>query len=560
MSSTTNVQSYLPYVFRPVHAYSNGAYSTTFNISNIDALTVGTATINRMNIGDSNLNVYIGNNAGNLPSNATLFATYYNTSIGNSAGAGISNASNSEFIGYLCGNSAKFITNTFVGGAFAAGVGASANSASNIANSVLIGTSNSVGLSNVSNTISIGGNTLGAGSWSVYLGTSNGTSSTGSSNIIIGSASGYGITGSNNLLIGNNLCPTSSTSFTATVAANVVTCTTSTATGVVIGQSVVISGLVPIGFNGTAIVTSTPTSTSFTYSNATTGSLSTSTGAVAVGLAPYTIFNANYNGTTITATTISCNVPATMSNKFFIGSGQTALIAGDFSTGVTAIGTTNTNANSYTYPYTPLGAGTLSLDVVGSVRVQNGISIGRDPGQYQLDVNGQFRVTDGYGQIAMSNMYDGSTNTSGASNASFVEMKSVVGGGSMTLALSGAAVISGQVQSAGYWSLQSGSTGFIYSSTSGAGASNVLSNVIKTNGLMVITLISSSSTIYASANYIVTNKNSGGTLAAVSTIGSSTLVVNTASIVSPPTITFVNSAGSSNDVTYFYNITFFPIG
>jgi hypothetical protein len=249
-----------------------------------------------------------------------------------------------------------------------------------------------------------------------------------------------------------------------------------------------------------------------------------------------------------------------MSNKFFIGSGQTALIAGDFSTGVTAIGTTNTNANSYTYPYTPLGAGTLSLDVVGSVRVQNGISIGRDPGQYQLDVNGQFRVTDGYGQIAMSNMYDGSTNTSGASNASFVEMKSVVGGGSMTLALSGAAVISGQVQSAGYWSLQSGSTGFIYSSTSGAGASNVLSNVIKTNGLMVITLISSSSTIYASANYIVTNKNSGGTLAAVSTIGSSTLVVNTASIVSPPTITFVNSAGSSNDVTYFYNITFFPIG
>jgi hypothetical protein len=247
-----------------------------------------------------------------------------------------------------------------------------------------------------------------------------------------------------------------------------------------------------------------------------------------------------------------------MSNKFFIGSGQTALIAGDFSTGVTAIGTTNTNANSYTYPYTPLGAGTLSLDVVGSVRVQNAISIGRDPGQYQLDVNGQFRVTDGYGQIAMSNMYDGSTNTSGASNASFVEMKSVVGGGSMTLALSGAAVISGQVQSAGYWSLQSGSTGFTYPSTSPT-ASNVLTNVIKTNGLMVITLISSLST-YASANYIVTNKNSGGTLVAASTIGSSTLVVNTAISVSPPTITFVNSAGSDGTVTYFYNITFFPIG
>jgi hypothetical protein len=275
-------------------------------------------------------------------------------------------------------------------------------------------------------------------------------------------------------------------------------------------------------------------------------------------LAPYAIFNSNYNGTTITATTISCNVPATISNKFFIGSGQTALIAGDFSTGVTAIGTTNTNANSYTYPYTPLGAGTLSLDVVGSVRVQNGISIGRDPGQYQLDVNGQFRVTDGYGQIAMSNKYDGATNTSGASTASFVEMKSVIGGGSMTLALNGPAIITGQVQSAGYWSLQSGSNGFFYSSSSSS-ASNVLTNVIKTNCLMVITLMNSTSG-YAAANYIVYNSNSGGTLTASSTIGAATLTVAGSIVVSPPTITFVNTASSATNIPYFYNITFFPIG
>jgi hypothetical protein len=275
-------------------------------------------------------------------------------------------------------------------------------------------------------------------------------------------------------------------------------------------------------------------------------------------LAPYVIFNSNYNGTTITATTITCNVPATISNKFFVGSGQTALIAGDFSTGVIAVGTTNTNVNSYTYPYTPLGAGVVSLDVVGSARVQNGISIGRDPGQYQLDVNGQFRVTDGYGQIAMSNMYDGSTNTSGASTASFVEMKSVIGGGSMTLALSGAAVISGQVQSAGYWSLQSGSTGFFYPSSS-ASASNVLTNVIKTNCLMVITLMNSTAG-YAAANYIVYNSNSGGTLVAASTIGAATLTVAGSISVSPPTITFINTASSASNIPYFYNITFFPIG
>ena len=206
MSSTSNVQSYLPYVFRPVYTWTGSNFSTTFNVSNVDTVSAGTAAFGRLTIGDSNQNVYVGNNVGNAPSNATAFVTYYNTAVGTSAAAGISNASNSEFFGYLAGNSGKAVYNTIIVGMNAGGLSGT-NSISNITNSILIGTSNSTGLSNVSNTISIGGNAGGGGSSNIFIGTSNGIGAAGSSNIVIGSSSGSNMSGTGNVIVGNGVYP-----------------------------------------------------------------------------------------------------------------------------------------------------------------------------------------------------------------------------------------------------------------------------------------------------------------------------------------------------------------
>ena len=54
-------------------------------------------------------------------------------------------------------------------------------------------------------------------------------------------------------------------------AAGVATITTGTAHGFTIGTNVVISGVTPLGYNGTYTILSVPTTTTFTYANATTG-------------------------------------------------------------------------------------------------------------------------------------------------------------------------------------------------------------------------------------------------------------------------------------------------
>jgi hypothetical protein len=320
-----------------------------------------------MNIGDSNQNVYIGSNAGNAPSNATAFVTYYNTAAGISAGAGISNVSNSEFFGYLAGNSAKFVSNTVVIGGNAGGLDVLSNSVANIYNSVLIGTSNSRGLSNVSNTISIGGNGGGGGSSNVFIGTSNGIGAAGSSNLVIGCGSGSNMTGTRNVVIGTTVYP--------------------------------------------------------------------------ANLPAYS----DINGTTYT-------VPTDMSNKFFLGSGSNVLAAGDFSKGVLVIGSTNTNSWSYKKDYPTQTIANISLDVYNYARFQNGISIGRDPGEYTLDVNGQFRVSDGVGQIKTTTV---------ATNSYLDIQPAETSTGPMTLRLTGNMNVSGAngangiVSAPGYCSFQS---------------------------------------------------------------------------------------------------------
>lgn len=180
MSSTTNVQSYLPYVFRPVYTWTGSNFTTTFNLSNIDTLSVRAAKFGVIYAGDISNNVYIGSNTGNAPAVVANCNASSNTAIGISSAAALSGSSNSEFIGFQAGSVGKVICNTVVIGESAA------LSNSNVSNSILIGTSNSAGLSNILTTISIGGNAGATGTSNIFIGSSNGIGMLGSSNVFIG--------------------------------------------------------------------------------------------------------------------------------------------------------------------------------------------------------------------------------------------------------------------------------------------------------------------------------------------------------------------------------------
>ena len=180
MSSTTNVQSYLPYVFRPVYTWTGSNFTTTFNLSNIDTLSVRAAKFGVIYAGDISNNVYIGSNTGNPPAVVGGCNASSNTAIGISSASALSGSSNSEFVGFQAGSVGRVICNTVVIGESAA------LSNSNVSNSVLVGTSNSLGLSNIFTTISIGGNAGGTGTSNIFIGSSNGIGMTGSSNVIVG--------------------------------------------------------------------------------------------------------------------------------------------------------------------------------------------------------------------------------------------------------------------------------------------------------------------------------------------------------------------------------------
>lgn len=455
MSSTTNVQSYLPYVFRPVYTWNSntGAFSTQFNMSNVDTLTVNTARFGVIYAGDSSNNVYLGNNTGNLPAFAATCNTAGNTAVGIGAAAAISNSSNSEFVGFQAGGVAKSVYNTIV-------IGASAGlSNSNVSNTILIGTSNSISLSNISNTICIGGNAGG----------------TGNSNIFIGSSNGIGMIGSSNVLIGN--------------------------------------------------------------------------GVNLANIPGYTLVDGVTPGPSF----------ANQSNLFMVGSSSKVLIAGNFLTGVVAIGSTNTNANvcnagignsliSSTVP-------NLTLDVSKWMRVQNGLAIGCDPNNgFTLDSVGSFRAQDGYGQIYMSNMFDiGDGNGAVTSNA-VVSINSLVTGGTMTLDVTGTirastAKVSGQVSAAGYSSVQSGSNGVLLQQ----GGTTAIP--LKNNSFAVVSVYNSAATpVCYTATYAV--YNSSVSPITISQASSTTLTYSVT-----PTASLVTISNSfAGAVTFFYNVTFFPIG
>jgi len=478
MSTTTNTQSFLPYIFRPSYAYTSTGFNTSFNIRNIDTVTANALTVGQLQVGDSNSNMYIGSStvasANILTNNNTS-----NTIIGVNAGLGISNTTGLESVGFGSGQNANYVTtSSFVGQSAGCNantilnslfMGANAGSNSkNLSNSLFIGAGAGAYNLNASNVIAIG---VGA---AAYLPTLSPTpnypyTSVGSSNIFIGTSNGVGLTGTNNVIIGHSV---NSTTFSSN---------------------------------------------------------------------PY------YNSGSISPLYVLPN----FSNKLYIGSGSNILMTGDFTTGCISIGTPNatpysvfsTTTGSVT-TWNPLTLG-LQLEVKKYARIGNGLGIGIDPGYYTLDVNGQFRVSDGSGLIALSNKYDGVTNTTGAATASYVEMKPVSGG---TMVLD----VTGQINARnGVYSIQSGSNGVTVPAT---GSSLTLSNVLPTmkngsnwTGGVVGFLMASASQYYA-AQFAVLNGVQGGLYASSTNLifsisGSNIVISNT-------------SASSLTGVVY--NFTLYP--
>lgn len=122
MSSTRNSQNLLTNVFRPTYVYTDGSGFTAGVVAtNLKTLDVPTVRTNILDIGDDGSNVYLGTNAGVLYStNAT------NTNVsafGVNAAAGISNVSNSVFIGTAAGLGMTNATDTTVIGANDAVIG-----------------------------------------------------------------------------------------------------------------------------------------------------------------------------------------------------------------------------------------------------------------------------------------------------------------------------------------------------------------------------------------------------------------------------------------------------
>lgn len=154
MSSTTGFQNLLVNVFRPVYTYD--ATTTTFTpkleMSNIDTYSGNTVSVFTAAVGDANSNVYVGSNAGN--SYLTLKACRYVSAFGYGAAEGISNVSNSVFVGFNAGTGAAGATNNVIIGDNATGNGFSnvrigSSSSGTGSSNVSIGAStNSVGYSN----------------------------------------------------------------------------------------------------------------------------------------------------------------------------------------------------------------------------------------------------------------------------------------------------------------------------------------------------------------------------------------------------------------------------
>jgi len=276
MSSTSNVQAYLTSVFRPVYTYTSATsnFATQLDLSNVNTVTANLVECIRIDVSDSNSNVFVGTNSGINFLN--LQACYSNTTLGYGTGGLMSNTSNVVAVGI---NTAAGVTNT--------------------TNSLFIGKNvgpGSIGLSACLWLDPTGGGGAGnASSNTIAIGASTGV--VGSSNIWIGTNAGNSNTGVGNIILGHSM---------------------------------------PI---------SAPT---------------------------------DY--------------------QLQIGVGSNVLIAGDISQNAVAIGKADATMQYIDGDGRVPG---LVLDVSGYARIAQGLAIGMDPLQSTLDVNGTFRVDDGYGILSL---------------------------------------------------------------------------------------------------------------------------------------------------------------
>jgi hypothetical protein len=208
------------------------------------------------------------------------------------------------------------------------------------------------------------------------------------------------------------------------------------------GQMSNVSNVVAVGFNSAAGVTSTSNST-FVGKNVGPGSIglsaclwldptggagagNTSSNTIALGASTGIVgssniwigTNAGNANTGIGNITIGHSIPVTAPTNYRlqVGVGSNVIIAGDMSQNAIAIGKADATMQYIDGDGRVPG---LVLDVSGYARIANGLAIGMDPLQSTLDVNGTFRVNDGYGRLSLDH---DSAGNSRAVTSGFMQM------------------------------------------------------------------------------------------------------------------------------------------
>lgn len=162
MSTTTNIQNLLVNVFRPVYTYDPASTTQLFKpkleLSNVDTYIGNSIYVLRAQVGDSASNVYVGIGSGNDPT-VSVRSCRNVTAVGYNSASGISNVSNSVFLGFNAGaNQTSASSNIVIGSTPITGssssniiIGCSAGSIGS--NNILIGHATAPG--NVNNTLRI---------------------------------------------------------------------------------------------------------------------------------------------------------------------------------------------------------------------------------------------------------------------------------------------------------------------------------------------------------------------------------------------------------------------
>jgi len=140
MSSTRNSQNVLVNILRPTYYFDGSGFTSGVVVSNVKTVAAATVRTDNLDIGDPGCNIYLGAGAGT--SWATNTTNTSNTALGLNAASGISNVSNSVFIGSGSGAGLASANSTIVVGT-GVGVYGSSNTILGSRN-VVIGSNNVV--------------------------------------------------------------------------------------------------------------------------------------------------------------------------------------------------------------------------------------------------------------------------------------------------------------------------------------------------------------------------------------------------------------------------------